>query len=469
MVSPTIKRLVNPSQESSEPEFTLTSGAKIAVIGGGPAGSFFAYYALDMAERIGLDIKVDVFEPRNYEKPGPTGCNMCGGIISESLVQNLAMDGINLPPTVIQRGIDSYQLHTDTGSVLIDTPLQEKRIGAVHRGPGPRDVTEAKWQSFDGFLQKQSIEKGANIIAERVSDIQFEDGRPKLTFKKEESQTYDALAVAVGVNSPIVKKFMEFGFTPAETTKTYICEYFLGSDVIEQYLGSSMHVFLLNIPRLEFAALIPKGDYVTCAMLGEDIDKELVTAFLSSPEVTSVMPPNWQVGQRSCQCSPRINIRGAEPPFMDRVVFIGDSGVTRLYKDGIGAAYRTAKAAASTVIFQGVSKKDFQEHFWKACQTINQDNAIGRISFAVTEQIQKRGFARRALVHMTAKEQTKSAQLRRMSTVMWDMFTGSAPYKEIFMRTLHPNFLITFGWEMLQALWPFSRSSMEKSTSGERL
>jgi CRP-like cAMP-binding protein len=28
-----------------------------------------------------------------------------------------------------------------------------------------------------------------------------------------------------------------------------------------------------------------------------------------------------------------------------------------------------------------------------------------------------------------------------MSTVLWDMFTGSAPYREVFLRTLHPMFL----------------------------
>jgi hypothetical protein len=43
-----------------------------------------------------------------------------------------------------------------------------------------------------------------------------------------------------------------------------------------------MHVFLLDIPRLEFAALIPKGDYVTLCLLGDDIDEELMDRFFSS-------------------------------------------------------------------------------------------------------------------------------------------------------------------------------------------
>ena len=48
----------------------------------------------------------------------------------------------------------------------------------------------------------------------------------------------------------------------------------------------------------------------------------------------------------ACHCFPRINVRAAVRPFADRIVWIGDSGVNRLFKDGIGSAYRTAKAAA---------------------------------------------------------------------------------------------------------------------------
>ena len=133
-----------------EQDHQLDDGSRVGVIGGGPAGSFFSIFLLDIAERMGMDIQVDIYEPRDYTRPGPVGCNMCGGIISESLVQNLASEGINLPPTVVQRGIDSYMLHMDVGSVHIDTPLQEKRIAAVYRGPGPRDIKEIKWGSFDG-------------------------------------------------------------------------------------------------------------------------------------------------------------------------------------------------------------------------------------------------------------------------------------------------------------------------------
>src|SRR3989337_2714611 len=118
----------------------LTNGSRVAVMGGGPAGSFFSYFLLQMAGRKGLDVQVDIYEPRDFTVAGPPGCNMCGGIVSESLVQMLAAEGIDLPTTVVQRGIDSYMLHTDMGSVRIDTPLHEKRITAIHRGSGPEEM-----------------------------------------------------------------------------------------------------------------------------------------------------------------------------------------------------------------------------------------------------------------------------------------------------------------------------------------
>ncbi|MCK4776315.1 MAG: hypothetical protein KAT30_16080, partial [Candidatus Krumholzibacteria bacterium] len=128
-------------------------------------------------------------------------------------------------------------------------------------------------------------------------------------------------------------------------------------------------------------------------------------------------------------------------PFGDRIVIIGDSGVTRLYKDGIGAAYRTAKAAATTAVFEGISESDFERHFWPVCQSIEKDNSIGKFLFSFTELLQKRRIARGAVHRMVASEQRKSGSRRRMSMVLWDLFTGSASYREILKRTLHPAFI----------------------------
>jgi flavin-dependent dehydrogenase len=442
-----------------ETELQLKDGSKVAVIGGGPAGSFFSYFLIEMAERAGLEIDVEIFEPRDFSCPAPTGCNMCGGIISETLVQNLAAEGINLPPTVVQRGIESYMLHMDVGSVRIEPPIDEKRIGAVYRGIGPRDIKERKWDSFDLHLEQLAAERGAKVTRGRVDRVTMENGRPTVAIKGGEPQEVDLLVVAVGVNSPTLKLFKELdiGYKPPKTTKTFIREYFLGEKVIAEKLGDSMHVFLLNIPRLEFAAIIPKGDYASVCLLGEAIDKKLVDAFLSSPQVRNCMPDSWSPEPSSCQCSPKISVEGAIHPYADRLVFVGDCGVTRLYKDGIGAAYRTAKACATTAVFEGISSTDFEQHYWPICRGIRQDNAIGKATFSATRVIQALKFARRALLNMTAKEQTNPDRSKDMSHVLWDMFTGSAPYKDIFVRALHPRFISRLGWELLASVLPHNR------------
>jgi flavin-dependent dehydrogenase len=389
---------------------------------------------------------------------------MCGGIISESLVQLLATEGINLPSTVVQRGIDSYVLHMDVGTVRIEPTRREKRIAAVHRGAGPRGVVESRWDSFDAHLLELAKGRGARIHQERVEGIDRDGGKPRITTKRGTSPGYDLLVGSVGVNTGALKLFEEMGagYRAPGTTKTYICELLLGERTIKTYFGNAMHMFLLNLPRLEFAALIPKGDYVTMVMLGTGIDKSLVDAFFSAPEVRKCFPADWSPPADSCHCSPAINISAAVKPFADRMVLIGDSGVSRLYKDGIGGAYRTAKAAARTAVFEGVAEGDFRKGYLPVCRSLSMDNRIGKIVFGITSLIQKTTVLRKGLLRMTAAEQESRQWNPRMSDVLWDTFTGSAPYSDVFRRSLHPVFLGRLLYETLMGVLPAGREGGKK-------
>jgi flavin-dependent dehydrogenase len=311
----------------------------------------------------------------------------------------------------------------------------------MFRGAGPLGIEEGKWQSLDGHLLSLAVDKGASVIHGRAAELSRTNGRPQIKTRDGSTETYDLLAIAIGVNTASLKVSHEAvsGYQAPRTAKTYVREYHLGQEMISTHLGSSVHVFLLNIPGLEFAAVIPKGDYVTMCLVGEGIDKELVQSFLERPEVQQRFPPDVRLDQPSCRCSPRINVQGAAQPFADGVVFIGDCGVTRFYKDGIGSAYRAAKAAATTAVFQGISAADFREHYWPVCQALNTDNGIAKFIFAVVRQIQRRDFTRRAVVRMVSREQRQNGGQRRMSTMMWDMYTGGAPYREILLRALHPG------------------------------
>jgi flavin-dependent dehydrogenase len=425
---------------------SLKNGSRVAVIGGGPSGSFFSYFLLDLADRVGVDLKVDIYEPRDFSLPAPQGCNMCAGVISETLVQNLAVEGINLPASVVQQPISSYILHTGLGSQRLDAASHEKRIGAIFRGGGPRDIQNIRIRGFDDHLLSLAKSKGANIIRSRVTGVERLEDYIQVRAHSSTAEGYDLLVVAAGVNTAALK-LLEDGdskYKPPQTTKTALREYFLGKQTIDKYFGDSLHVFLLDIPRLDFAMIVPKGDYVSVCMLGKDIDDGLIQAFLTAPEVKNCFPDGWSWDHPVCQCLPRINIRAARRPYAARVVFIGDSGASRLYKDGIGAAYRAAKAAASCAILEGVSSEDFRRYYAPFCRRVELDNHFGRLIFFITHIIQRVHFSHKAVLQMIAGEQLSPGNPQRMSGILWDTFTGSAAYLDVFLRCLHPAFISRF-------------------------
>ena len=436
----------------------LETGSRVAVIGGGPAGSLFSHFLLTMARRAGKDIAVDIYEPKDFDTPDPTDYSNCGGIISEWLVQALAADGINLPTDVVERGIDSYVLHMDAGDVRIDTPLHEKRIGVVRCGAGPRGIKEDCFRGLDSFLLEQARNDGARIVHGPVDAVELRDGRPHLKTCGGEFQRYDLMAVAVGKNNAALKMLesLNIRYKPLNATKTYTSQIYLGRDAVAQYLGSSMHVFLVNLPRLKFAALVPKGDYATMCLRGDEIDRDLLNAFVNSAEFKQCLPSERVLPADLCECSPPIRVEGAVNPFADRVVFVGDCGVTPLYEDGIGAAYRTAKAAVVTAIFQGIGAEDFRKHYAPLLHGITKDNQFGRILFWVMRLLQQLKVLRVGVLRMVAVEQQQAGAARRMSTVLWDTFTGSAPYREVFLRTLHPAFWAQFLWETVVGVFSFT-------------
>ena len=429
----------------------LADGSRIAVIGGGPAGSFVSYFLLEIAERVGLAIDVDIYEAKEFEKLGPGGCNHCGGIVSESLVQHLATEGISLPDTVVQRGIEAYVLHTDIGSVGIETPAQEKRIAAVHRGGGPIGAAN-RWMSFDLHLLDLARSHGAQVIHARVDGLKMEDGLPVVSARGVEPRKYDLVIGAMGVNTTALKLFegIGIGYTSPKMTRTYIAEYHYGRDELRETLGNAMHVFLVDMARVEFAALIPKGEFATLVLLGDDVDKQVVDQFLSLPEVRECLP-RTATPAAACNCMPRINIGAPKTLFADRVVLIGDSGASRLYKDGIGAAYRTAKACANVAVLDGVSRRDFEQWYAPTCRSLEFDNNLGKIVFKVVTLFRRIRFLRRGMVRMVAKEQR--SKRRPMSGVMWDTFTGSAPYADILARAMHPAFLYGLVRETIAGLF----------------
>ncbi|MEE8354046.1 MAG: hypothetical protein V3S10_06265 [Dehalococcoidales bacterium] len=438
----------------------LSDGSRVAVIGGGPAGAFFAYFLLDICQRVGIEVAVDVYERRDFSATGPVGCNMCAGVISESLIQALAIEGINLPSTVVQRGINSFVLHTAAENVTMSAPFDEMRIATVYRGGGPRGATNMQWQSFDEYLLQLAVEKGANVIRERVTAVGWNGDRPEVSVKEDAAESYDLLVGAVGVNSPSTALFegLGIGYRRPKSRRTSVSELALGADFVSENLGSSMHAFLLNLPGMDFAALIPKGEHVAMCLIGDGIDTKSAETFAGHPAVREALAGSDFEATRVCHCTPQASLGEATHPFGNRVVIIGDSGMSRLNKDGIGSAYRMAKAAAVTAVFNGISEEDFRRYFWPKCRAIRTDNRFGTVIYRAVDIIKRTPFSIRGIVRMIKREQKKQGSRRRMSMILWDMFTGSAPYRDVFLRFLHPFFIARLVADIAIELIPRRRS-----------
>jgi len=430
----------------------LKDGAEIAVIGGGPTGSFFSIFALTMAKMIGKELNVTIFEPKDFIKDGPGGCNRCGGIISELLVQTLAIEGINLPDSVIRKGINSYVLHTNRGDVNIDTPQLEKTIATVYRGGGPKGMLGKDKESFDNFLLNYAIGEGAVHKQLRIDHIERRE-RPVLFSKDTGVMDADLVVGAFGVNSTSAKIFegLGFGYKEPPTVTAAICEIKMGEEVVAEYFGNSIHLFLLPDSGIKFAAMIPKGPYVSLCILGKDLSAKKVDDFIAKPVVQAVLPKDAAY-QVECRCLPRMNVGAPKKPFADRIVMCGDAGSTRLFKDGLGAAYLMGKAAAKTAVFRGVGEDDFRAEYYPVYRDIIADNFFGRYLYMITDIYRKNGILTKGLIETVRMEQNSSDAFKPLSSMLWDMFTGNERYKRILPKALSLKMHINLWGQLAKAV-----------------
>jgi flavin-dependent dehydrogenase len=267
----------------------------------------------------------------------------------------------------------------------------------------------------------------------KIDRIEYRDKRPVLYAGGRMLYDADLVVGACGVNSSATSLFedMGFGYTRPQTTTTAIFEMSFDNVEIANHFGSSIHLFLLPFKNIKFGAMIPKGTYVTLCLLGRGLNAKIAKEFLDHPVVRSALP-DLAPYDLSCRCLPKMNIRAPKIAFADRVVMCGDAGSTRLYKDGLGAAYLMGKAAARAAVFQGVSREHFRKDYYPVYKSIVIDNRFGSFLYSVIDMYRKYGFLTKGMVRVVRDEQQNPSDPKRLSSILWDMFTGNERYKNIF-------------------------------------
>jgi flavin-dependent dehydrogenase len=406
----------------------LRDGSRIAVIGGGPAGSFFALHALGLARQRGIRLEVTLFEPKDFTARGPLGCNKCAGILSSRLVRNLRTLDLTLPPQVVLGHIQAYVLHLDDLILEIARPEPWRDIVSIYRGGGPRLGALDLHASFDAWLLGRAQARGAHLIGQRVEEVNVLE-RPVVRTRDWRYEC-DLIVLACGVNARGIS-LIGTSYTPP-ATETMAQDEILIRDGETlpggRSLESRVHIFFGRPAGILFAGLVPKGPYTNVSLLGHRLGKDPVGDFLDAAGVRQTL--RHQTG-RLCGCKPRIAVSMAQGIYSDGFVAVGDAAVTRLYKDGIGSAFLTARQAAETVVLHGVSASSFARHYVPLCQTIDRDNRIGQVLFSLWGPTVRSSRLTDLWVRALTAEASLEPGRRHLHLALWGMFTGDDSYRDI--------------------------------------
>lgn len=420
-------------------DYMLKNGSKIGVIGAGPAGTFFSYLLKKYAAEKNIDLDVTIFDRKKFYEKGVSGCNMCAGIVSSNLIKKMEENGIILPENVIQHYIKGYVLESKGGTLHIEKRNKEK-IATVFRGKGPKGSSLENMLGFDEFLLNL-VRGKIEFVDEYVTDIKLNSNNAELSTKDKKFYV-DLVVVASGLNSSIPDNLekLNFGYKKPESYSALQTEIPLNEKDIAFRFGDYVYTYNLGFKNIEFAAIIPKKEYLTVSLVGKNIKKEDLIEFLSNERIKKRFPPEWNFCdtelKEHCHCKPQVPINNAENPFTDRLVVIGDANCARLFKNGLESAFTTAEAAAKTVIEYGFSKDDLNI-FNKKISNLIKDNYYGRKLFLLNSLISGNKFLASSANKIALMEQLKDKA--PVNDILWDMLTGEDTYKNILKRMIKHN------------------------------
>ncbi len=445
----------------------LATGSKVAIIGGGPAGSFFALYLLHYAAQRGIQPEITIYQQRSLEQPGPKGCKGCAGILSISLLSNLGELGLSLPEEIIQSRIEHYTVHSPDTSISISNPEKGVRIASIYRGGGPRLSSYDHPVSFDGWLLAEARQGGARVANQTVDQVYLEGGGARLAVAGQKLE-YDLIVLASGVNAaPVPIRGLDY--VPPKTQLMTQDELYVGADQIESRLGNAAHAFLVPNSGLIFGTLVPKGQFINVSVLSEEKRPVSVSDFLKYDIVRRILPEQYQ---RTCGCQPRAVVSSAGNYFADRLVTVGDAVVSRLYKDGIGSSLLTAREAARSAVYHGLSRRDFAGYYQPFCNRMDRDNRWGQLLFSINNRVKDSRAFILAQHRLIGDEQHRISGSRPFTKSIWGMFTGSYSYKSIVWMTASPLALVKLSLalfrESLSALFHRRAASPKRLHVGSR-
>lgn len=445
----------------------------MAVVGGGPAGSFFAIHLLRRARELGRAIDVLIFEKKRevcFYKPSVLcwreGCNYCAGGISPRLADILRANGIVIPADVIESRATEVIVHGDWKSIQLPVPRNREML-SVFRGSRPRKRAD-RHANLDTFLLHAAESEGARVITAEVRDFsRTDDGKPRLEYLREapdvpsceaESLEADFLAFAAGVNQapsmvlnsdPTIEALKNLlpRFRPPRVRRAAIVELQAEEGVLSPLAGE-VHFAQHGSKKIdiEMSSLLPKGRWLTVVLVGKTIDRadpsrllQIVQDFVALPHIRLLLPPRAEL-RAGCCCNPNMTVGAAKHYWSDRVAATGDIAVSRLYKDGLYSAYVTASALADCIIDRGADHDSIAAYYAPVIKHFQADNRYGRAIFFLSRWVFGNPALSRVLYQALITERmTKPQSRHRLGNVLWHIASGDDTYRHILSGMFQPG------------------------------
>jgi len=440
----------------------------VVVVGGGPAGSFFAIRALRRARELGRKLDLTIMERKTevcFYRPEAfcswEGCNYCAGGVSPRLADVLEENGIGLPEEIVEGRATEVTVHGDWKSIELPVP-EGREMFSVFRGSRPRQRPH-RYTNFDALLLHRAEEEGARVVTADVRDIRRSAaGRPVVGYRLATEGTSreieaDLVAFAPGINrtpgmdpasDPLFGALARMmpGLSPPKVRKAVICEMQAQEDLLRTMEGE-VHFAQYGSKELsiEMSSLIPKGEWITVVLLGKSIDRadasqslRIAESFVELPHIRRVLPRTAEL-RTACVCHPSMAVGAARHPFGDRIALVGDMAVSRLYKDGLFSAYVTGSALADCVLTEGIDRASLEACYWPVVRGFHVDNRFGRAVFLLSRAVFSRPALSRVLYQAVLTERkTKPERERPLADVLWGIASGDESYRHIFKAMFRP-------------------------------
>lgn len=398
----------------------LQDGARVVIVGGGPAGAGTALALHRLSAQLGRRLRITVVEGKVFQ--GEQHYNQCAGVLSPPLPELLAQLGVPFPRHLTRGVITGYMLHVNGRALLLD--------GDEHPSIALRRV------QFDAYLLDQVRKRGIRVHTARVTDLEFHADRV-VVYTDNAPLEAEVVVGAFGLDEGTAALFRRaVGYRPPRALSSVVTKYHPGEEGMRVFGAHVIHAFLPAHPRIEFGAVTPKGNHLTINIAGAQVDASLMTDFLQAAEVRAVLPnlnPTSPLDPADLRFfKGRFPRSLAHRFYGNRFVLVGDAaGLVRAFKGkGVTSAVQTGIRAAETMLHHGISRRAFEQHYRQANQDIIGDLPYGQLMRWLAVYGTQLGLMRPV---MAAAERRPELQAALFGAV-----SGHDPYRRVLKRVLRP-------------------------------